>query len=110
MSSTSMQPDQAPPSSQPVQPVQPVQSWKPRPAAVQLTAAYTRVYDSLQQHVPSCYENHHQAALVNPLEASVVYADVAVARGAAGVHQQCEMSPTEYAVLQFMGAGQEVQV
>ncbi len=101
------------------------QSWKSRPTTVQLNPAYTRVYNS-----PSTNQQHqHYQAIQRPnpinhtptTAGNIVYADLSISRTgthsvqstlvpAVASHNQNEMSPTEYAVLQFMGGGQEVQV
>lgn len=92
------------------------QAWTPRPTAVQLAPVHTRAFDPPKQqtqqlyHAPSprfpAYTNHasHQQA------GSIVYADLSIARATPLQPNQNEMSPTEYAVLQFMSGGQEVQV
>ena len=117
MNSTSMSSDPAPlhQPQPPQQQQQQQQSRKARPVSVQLTAAYTCVYDALQQPVAH-YEQRNQVA-VNPLDAAdvdaVVYADLRPAPAVApfaSATSQCHLSPADYAVLQFMGAGQEVQV
>lgn len=91
------------------------QAWTPRHPAVQLAPVHTRAYDPPKQptqpyHAPSprfpAYTNHasHQQT------GSIVYADLSIARATPLQPNQNEMSPTEYAVLQFMSGGQEVQV
>ena len=56
---------------------------------------------------------HYESRPVHPAASAapnrIVYADLAMACPPPLTHPN-ELSPTEYAVLQFMGAGQEVQV
>ncbi|XP_046442909.1 hemicentin-1-like isoform X6 [Daphnia pulex] len=85
------------------------QAWTPRP----LAPVHTSTYDPPKQqthHASSprfpAFTNHasHQPT------GSIVYADLSIARATPLQPNQNEMSPTEYAVLQFMSGGQEVQV
>ncbi|EFX62771.1 hypothetical protein DAPPUDRAFT_336451 [Daphnia pulex] len=84
------------------------QAWTPRP----LAPVHTSTYDPPKQqthHASSprfpAFTNHasHQPT------GSIVYADLSIARATPLQPNQNEMSPTEYAVLQFMSGGQEVQ-
>lgn len=96
-------------------PQQQQHAWNLRPTAVQLAPVHTRAFDPSKQQTQSyhtssprfpAYTNHasHQQT------GSIVYADLSIARATPLQPNQNEMSPTEYAVLQFMSGGQEVQV
>ena len=91
------------------------QAWTPRPLTVQLplTPVHTSSYD------PSKQQTHHASSPRFPAftnhashqqTGSIIYADLSIARTTPLQPNQNEMSPTEYAVLQFMSGGQEVQV
>ena len=91
------------------------QAWTPRPTTVQLAPVHTRAYDPSKQQTQSyhgtsprfpAYTNHS----TNQQTGSIVYADLSIARATPVQSNPNEMSPTEYAVLQFMSGGQEVQV
>ena len=105
------------------------QSRKARPATVQLTPAYTCVYDALHQQQPAValYAERNNHVAVNPLDCvsqhqSALHhqqhhprsAGVVTPAGTtlplAPAPGSAPLSPADYAVLHFMGAGQEVQV
>lgn len=89
-------------------------AWASRPTTVPLIPAHTRAFEPPNQqlyHAPSSRfalnTNHHTS---QQSTGSIVYADLSITRATPFQPHQNEMSPTDYAVLQFMNGGQEVQV
>lgn len=86
-------------------------AWKPRPVAPVHTSAYDPPKQQIQSHhAPSSRFSANTNHASYKQAGSTVYADLSIACTAQLKPNQNEISPTEYAVLQFMNGGQEVQV
>lgn len=85
-----------------------------RPTTVSLAPVHTRAFEPPNQqqsyHAAPRFPNMTNHSAQQPITGSIVYADLSIARATPFQPNPNEMSPTEYAVLQFMNGGQEVQV